>query len=740
MPIRPIKPIKPTRPIKPIKPTNPINPIKQTDNMKKTIKHTGKMKSATLTLLGVLTFNLSLLTLSSCSDMLETDSDRQNFNPELGEKSDSVFYAYGIAQAMQQLADQYFFQGEMRGELIKTTDYTDNNLRQLANFSADVSNKYDSAYVYYRVINNCNYYLAHRDTNLLTGATKVARPEYAAVKAFRAWAYLQLVRNYGRVPFFTEPLTTISQIDDSNFPEYGIEEIAAVLCPDLQQYSGVAVPNYGTGIAAGSTNFNVSKSIDTRKCFIPVDVILGELYLESGQYQQAVNSYVTYLTSTRNYLPAAIAPFRLRDDEASLPTNMKGTILGGSYTGIFANNATTDIVSYIPMAVNRVRGTVTNVPYAFGYDYYALSRTNLWREDIQLQPSDTYKTLTADLPYYYYENVLGGLPNKDITFGNYGDMRSLAIMRNRSTAIISGSDDEEYMEWIDKFQSGNIILYRVSTIYLHLCEALNRLEQPDVAFAFLKEGITANDTARTNTWLSEQGKNFFRTTFLNEKNGEVFYGRSHPIHERGFGVTSDGSYPGSSPYQYGTEVTRKLTQLVDNAALYPGLSTRLANSTRYAADRTDYETALAAYNAEWATYNAAKAAYDAEWDAYNAALAAYNDYVNGVTTDPVDEPTAPTTATPTAPTTSMPTAPSISAYGSVLTKADTIMAVEELLCDEEAMEFCFEGTRWYDLMRFARHKNRAGLPGNAWLADKLKDNAPVKSLATEQNWYLPFKK
>jgi len=634
--------------------------------------------------IAVFAFHLSLFTLSSCENMLETDSDRQSINPELNAKTDSVFYAFGIAQAMQQLADQYFFQGEMRGELVTTTDNTDNNLRQLANFSADVTNKYDSAYVYYRVINNCNYYLAHRDTTLLTGATNVTRHETAAVKAYRAWAYLQLARNYGKVPFFTEPLTTISQIDDNRFPEYGIDEIAAALCPDLEQSAGISVPNYGTSISCGSTNFGVAKSMDTRKCFIPVGVILGDLYLETGQYEKAIQSYVTYLTTEGVTTPSAIAPFRLRSQEDDYPTDMAGYIISSpSYEGIFSNNSTTDIVSYIPMSVSRVRGTITNVPAAFGYDYYALTSSACWNEDIQLVPSTAYTTLAENQTYYYYKSVVGGLPTRDKTSGNYGDMRSLAIMRtNRNTGRTTADDDSEEISWINKYQSGNIILYRISTVYLHLCEALNRNGMPDVAFAFLKEGINGNDTIKENTWLSPEGKQFFLNTFLNEKNAETFYGKCYPIHQRGSGVTSDENYPGTSPYKYGTEIIRKAQELADNTSLCPtGFASRLTNAVRYTAD-----------------------------------LAAY---------DPTDLQATPIDRND---------------YEPILTKQDTIFVMEELLCDEEALEFCFEGTRWYDLMRFARHKNRAGLPGNAWLAEKVKENAPVKALTTESNWYLPFKK
>ena len=150
---------------------------------------------------------------TSCSDMLETDSNRQVFDPALDQKTDSMFYTLGILKGLQLLADQYVMTGEMRGDLTATNMYTETDLKRLANFTADATNKYDSAYVYYRVINNCNYYLAHRDTTLATGSQNVVCNEYAAVASFRAWTYLQLARQYGAVPYITDPVTTIGQIN-----------------------------------------------------------------------------------------------------------------------------------------------------------------------------------------------------------------------------------------------------------------------------------------------------------------------------------------------------------------------------------------------------------------------------------------------------------------------------------------------------------------------------------------------
>ena len=71
----------------------------------------------------------------ACSDMFETDSDRQIFNPDLDQKTDSMFYTLGILKGLQQAADQYVMTGEMRGDLVATNVYTETDLRDLADFS-----------------------------------------------------------------------------------------------------------------------------------------------------------------------------------------------------------------------------------------------------------------------------------------------------------------------------------------------------------------------------------------------------------------------------------------------------------------------------------------------------------------------------------------------------------------------------------------------------------------------------
>ena len=593
----------------------------------------------------------------ACSDMFETDSDRQIFDPELDQKTDSMFYTLGILKGLQQAADQYVMTGEMRGDLVATNVYTETDLRDLADFSLTshpsplASNKYNQPYLYYRIINNCNYFIAHRDTTLLTGSRKVAIPEYAEALAVRAWAYLQLAKNYGEVPFYTDPLVSIGDANQ-NFPTKDLQGICDALTPELIKFSGTPVPDYGNisaGMLNGTTNAE-EKIIQSAKAMIPVDVVLGDLFLETNQYEQAAKYYFNYILVNKLVAEQAyISPTNYRQElgdrlpnDVSVYTNARNSF---SWSSIFSISNPQDIITYIPLASNELRGVTTELPRYFGYDFYSTTSgsstsTERYLVDRQIDASQTYYRLNQKQEWYYVPSSETNTANI-VKSASIGDMRRLVTMRNVSKR-------DSLFSVMTKFFSANVPIYRTATVYLRLAEAINRMGQPEAAFAILKDGIK-DDLSNTNYFYfhpsgydERMGTQEFLekiVPFLSKENS-AYFTNNWSIHSRGAGYTQ-GAFTG---YQLDTLVTQKMEEL---------------------------------------------------------------------------------NITPT---------------GSL---NDTINAVEDLICDEMALELAFEGNRFGDLTRIARHKNLAALYGanygSKWLADKLAYKNPKVSLLDEKNWYLPLK-
>lgn len=594
---------------------------------------------------------LAVITFNSCSDMFDEGSNRYIYNPGLSEKVDSMFYINGILKGVQQAIDQNVLVNEVRGDLVSPTTHASTDLKRLSAFDYADGNKYDSAYVYYRIINNCNYYVAHRDTMLATGSSLVAMKEYAEAKAVRAWAYLQLARNYGTVPFYTTPLTNISDVESAaNLEKKDLQGICDALAPDLEQYVDLPVPNWNN-FDAGTNDAGNKKTVSTSKMMFPVRLVLADLYLETGNYAKAAEHYFQYLKKNKVKVYGYNAIYSYYRHPNEIPNSLRN---GYSYynsdgmwtSAIFGSDAETQ--TYVAMATNKLRGEITSLPGLFGYNYYTSSDGELYSDKAALGPSTPYTELSDKQNFYY---TTGLDKNAAWSYASIGDMRWC-----NSVDLHKFTTSVDQVEISTKYKNANIQVYRTAGIYLKLAEAINRMGHPDVAFAVLKDGwnyTLENDT----TYMTQEGINFLKTTvpFLTAENRVVFNDESEtngysmgnqPIHARGCGWTNGNL----SLYKYRTEVDNKLKELGHS---FP------ANATKEDSLKIEQD------------------------------------------------------------------------------------AVEDLLCDEMALELAFEGSRFSDLARIARHKNTenpwGSNYGSLWLRDKLKFKNPVLDLSDPKNWFMPFK-
>ena len=251
----------------------------------------------------------------------------------LNTPNDTVYSVLGIINKIQKLADRTVLLGEIRGDLSEITENASTDLQQLANFTAGVDNAYNEVSDYYAVIQNCNFYLSRVDTMLSKRGERVFAREYAAVKAFRAWTYLQLAIHYGSVPFVTQPILTEKEGDVSLYPKYDIQQIANYFITDLAPYVDVKAPEWGS-----------MNSLPSARFFIPVRVLLGDLCLWSGRYQEAAKYYHDYFTVLGNTRPLGIS--RIQWADYDFTSTMSG------YTGAFSRGSD-ETLSYIPMETSE---------------------------------------------------------------------------------------------------------------------------------------------------------------------------------------------------------------------------------------------------------------------------------------------------------------------------------------------------------------------------------------------------
>ena len=364
------------------------------------------------------------VTTTSCEDMLTPDMNRytENFTG-----TDTVYFYLGIMRNVQDMVEQNQLLGDLRSDLVATTPYSSDSVSHIIDIDRttdkDADNQLVNRAAYYKVINQCNYYLAKVDTSVVKNNIYYMKREYAQVVNVRAWTYLQLVQTYGKVPFITKPVNNANTGWEKNPEAWATaDNLVDLLKGDLEKAQVIertlGYPNYGE-FQTGNEKFKVQSN----KMLFYADVILGDLYLLRS------NGKADYVAAAKNYYyflkEEAKKGIGVTSGAASFNegTNPNGTkyytpsVLGWVGSGLSATSLDNENITIIPSAANKTFGRVlTRTAQIYGFDASSSNITNsnvnggdvstsgsvnIWTnyKSRQVEPSNAYLQLCAAQPY-----------------------------------------------------------------------------------------------------------------------------------------------------------------------------------------------------------------------------------------------------------------------------------------------------------------------------------------------------
>ena len=444
-------------------------------------------------------FTLLPLSFSSCADFFDQESDHVIYadDEHLNSAVDTIYSMTGILSKLQAIADRTILLGEVRGDLVSLTKEASADLREMALFNMSDDNKYNQPRDYYAVINNCNYFIEHANIDLRNNRKQfIFLREYAAVKGIRAWTYLQLALNYGRVPFVTKPVLTKEE-SEQTYDMYDLQAVCTYFIDDLEKLIQENT-NADIDVANAYPDYGSIRNTDSRFFYFPLYVVLGDLYLWKASETKSVNDYKSAARCYYNYIS------QRNGDNSTYPvgTSYISWEPGSSSWQIIINSwglslasesygLETELITMIPGDSIKAEGNYSELRNLFN------SRDeNSYK--VSIEPSKRMEEISSAQNFCALNSAgtTSMLAPKGFDEHRDGDLRLFAAW-NEGYRYNNGERIET--QTISKFSTRNVHIYRRQMLYLRMAEALNQAGYPRMAFLVLSKGLN-NQTLTSDVY------------------------------------------------------------------------------------------------------------------------------------------------------------------------------------------------------------------------------------------------
>lgn len=367
----------------------------------------------------------------SCSDDFFDTNTGGRISPDEHYNSflDAQASYQGCFVYLQDIADKLVLVQGLLSDEMTVTENADVDLIDINMHNYTAANPYVDPSDYYKLIININEVLPNLEQITLKDRDFDSAYLFqfqGALITMRSWAYFMLAKINGEVGLISSDVTNL---DPSNTPTYmSKDQIIDELINKLYPY------------------------YDSEDIFrYPIDhyVLLGELYLEKGNYEAAVK----FLKFACDGKAMVRREYMVGNDYAD-----------DDWETIFINSVSlTTVATAVPYSFVDGQGNMLEEWMNSKYDYLVkpsdtLIHSFMMQTQVDGEPGDGYRGLGVSI-----DTTKTGDP--------FVNKYSLA-----GTAAIPHSAD--------------VILYRAADIHLLLAEALNRNGQQDIALALLNDGIS----------------------------------------------------------------------------------------------------------------------------------------------------------------------------------------------------------------------------------------------------------